>query len=131
MDQPEFMRPPVMDGDIVPFHTERRVTDEAVNVRNDALRVYQMDTESLLREIYAGMQALDRCTTMVMDHTGVELEVPMSREQISALKANQDTRCKLLNKVLPDLRAQEVSDQKQEQVFDFRVLMKKAAREGG
>ena len=43
-------------------------------------------------------------------HTGAEIEVPLDRSRVQAIKASADLSLRLLNKVLPDLKAVEVGD---------------------
>lgn len=42
--------------------------------------------------------------------TGMEMEVPLDRSRVQAIKASADLSLRLLNKVLPDLKAVEVGD---------------------
>ena len=128
MATPPFLIEPVFDesGEVVPFHEERRVTDPVGMARNEVLSQYQFDVHSALERLLWAARILDKGSEPVLDHTGVITEVPIGRERGNQIAKGADIRLRILNKVMPDIRPVVIADQKDEQVFDFRQVLKAA-----
>lgn len=129
--QPDFLTPPgetnpeegFMAGphEVLPWEPERRVSAPLAVARDRELSCIQMDTGHNLVRVTELTLLLESGMETVIDHTGCELSVPLSRERVSALKAALDTRMKLLDRTMPALRQMDVPDQKQAPKFSMKV----------
>ena len=125
MATPPFLIEPTFEGEqeVVPFHESRRLTDPVAAARNSVLSEFNFDAATNLRQIAWAAEILERGTEPVREHTGVVTEVPIGRERGNHIAKAAELRCRILNKVMPDIRPVVIADQRDEQVFDFKQIL--------
>lgn len=122
---PDFLTPPGDDPtDIKPLGHSRALTNDLAVERNRAMSSLNIETERLLVELAGIQRQLAKGTETIRDHTGLEIEIPLTRDRVSSLKASAEICFGFLKKTLPDLKGIVVQEEKKnDDPLVFEVIL--------